>query len=310
MVKRFAFLILAAGGLLASAVSPVRGQTGQLFAIGGGKRPPAVMQAFIREAAKAGQGRILVLPMASSEPGEVGRRQAGEIRALASDMGLQITVDVLNLSRREALNTASCRWLRDAAGIFISGGSQSRFMDVVHGTPFETALRQRFRDGAVIAGTSAGAAVQSKIMITGEERFPLDGDHPYSVLRAGNVVTRPGLGLIPDVIIDQHFVVRRRFNRLLSLVLENPRYLGVGIDESTAIWIRPDRTFEVLGDRYAVVLDASRAGVSAPNPWLEARGVQLHVLRAGARYDLDARRVIRLGGTAVQSRKAGGKGEP
>ena len=99
------------------------------------------------------------------------------------------------------------------------------------------------------------------------------------------------------VIVDQHFVRRRRHNRLLSLVLENPRLLGIGIDESTAIWVRPDRTFDVLGAGPVMVYDAAAADVrrDAGDRGLRASAVLLHVLRGGSRYDLEARTVVRLG---------------
>ncbi len=284
--------------LLLVGISSARAQQGELIIIGGGKRPPAVLQRFVREALRYGPGPILVLPMASAAPEEVGKSQAEELRRIGGEAAAG-RVQVLNITRSEAFAESTLKRLRSAAGIFISGGSQSRFMDVVQNTPFEKVLRERYRQGAVIAGTSAGAAVQSKMMITGGERFPLDKDHPYSVLRAGNIVFRRGLGLLPDVVIDQHFVARRRFNRLLSLVLEHPDYLGVGIDESTAIWVKPDRTFEVLGEHNIVVVDASHATISKPNPWLEAAGVRLQVLRAGAVYDLAKRQVLRLGGAPV-----------
>ncbi|MEM8994232.1 MAG: cyanophycinase [Acidobacteriota bacterium] len=143
-------------------------------------------------------------------------------------------------------------------------------------------------DGAVIGGTSAGTACMSELMITG------DGD--FTVLRANNVAVSEGLGLFPDAILDQHFVARQRQNRLLSLVLEHPDRLGIGVDEATAVWWRGDGTFDVLGEGWVEVYDASGATVrrldSASGPRLGADGVRHHVLMPGDRFDLGERRRV------------------
>jgi cyanophycinase len=133
-------------------------------------------------------------------------------------------------------------------------------------------------------------------MITGDERRP-GGDRPpsdssaaFMTIARDNVVTADGFGLIDGAIVDQHFVRRRRHNRLLSLVLERPPHLGVGIDESTALLVHPDGRWTVLGASVAVVYDArqsARAGAitSAASPVLGATGVVLHVLPAGSTFD-------------------------
>jgi cyanophycinase len=114
------------------------------------------------------------------------------------------------------------------------------------------------------------------------------------VLRAGAVETAPGLGFVTEAVVDQHFLQRQRLNRLLSVVLEHPRLLGIGVDQSTGIWIRPDRTFTVLGASGVVVLDATAAAVrSVPRGSVQAAaGVAMHVLSPGDRFDLAARRTL------------------
>ena len=97
----------------------------------------------------------------------------------------------------------------------------------------------------------------------------LTGEGDFEVISAKNVELSPGLGLFPGAILDQHFVARKRQNRLLSVVLEHPQYLGVGIDEATAAWLKPDGTFEVLGDGAVVVYDAARRPAS-PAPRAKA----------------------------------------
>jgi len=265
---------------------------GNLIIIGGGKRPDTIIQKFVNLANKAENPKILVLPMASSVPLEVGPEQAEGIRRLGGK-----NVQVVHFTKEQANQDSILKKFEGVTGIFISGGSQSRFMRVVSGTPVENKIIDLYKNGAVIAGTSAGAAVQSKMMITGDEKLHLSERAPFSRLVSKNIVTQEGLGLISDIIVDQHFVARRRNNRLLSLVIENPQMLGVGIDESTAIWIKPDRTFEVFGDRSVVVYDAGNAQISSTEPessLLEASDLNLHILKAGAQYDLTSRKVLKL----------------
>ena len=99
-------------------------------------------------------------------------------------------------------------------------------------------------------------------------------------------MTARGFGLLPGAIVDQHFVRRRRNNRLLSLVLENPTLIGVGIDESTALEVDPDGVRKVLGDSVAVVFDARKAALTkASSGPLGASDVRLSVLPSGSAYD-------------------------
>ncbi len=141
----------------------------------------------------------------------------------------------------------------------------------------------------------------SNPMLTGVERRP-GGARPLSdstqanvTIDRDNTVTGPGFGLLQGAIVDQHFVRRRRHNRLLSLVLEHPATLGVGIDESTAIHVRPDGSWGVIGASVAVILDAREARITPRAEQLGASEIRMHVLPAGSTYDPFARRVTRLG---------------
>jgi cyanophycinase len=130
-------------------------------------------------------------------------------------------------------------------------------------------------------------------MLTGDEKRPgglrppeKDSGDAFMTIARDNVVTAEGFALLPGAIVDQHFVRRRRNNRLLSLVLENPDKVGVGIDESTAVEVQPDGSWRILGDSVAVVIDARQAVVTPPKaPTLGATGVLLQVLPAGSRFD-------------------------
>jgi cyanophycinase len=155
-------------------------------------------------------------------------------------------------------------------------------------------LLELYQEGCVMAGTSAGAAVMSEIMITGEERRKAEEGHEFETLEAENIVTVEGLGFLKTVIIDQHFTTRKRHNRLISLVAEHPRLLGIGIDEETAVVVGPDDHFEVIGNRNVVVYDASKASVTiTPAKAVSFRGMRMDVLVAGDRFDLEKRKAAR-----------------
>jgi cyanophycinase len=198
------------------------------------------------------------------------------------------------LTREQALAGESVRILDGAGGVFFSGGDQSRQMAVLLGTPLHRALVELYQSGCVMAGTSAGAAVMSEVMITGEETRKVEEGHEFETLEAGNIITAEGLGFIKTAVIDQHFVARKRHNRLISVIAERPHLLGIGIDEETAIIVGPDEKFEVLGNRNVVVYDASPASVTiTPAKAIRLRGMIMHVLGDGDRFDLRKRQAVR-----------------
>jgi cyanophycinase len=174
---------------------------------------------------------------------------------------------------------AARRAIERATLIWMPGGSQSRFMDAIAGTGLDDLIRLRHRAGVAVGGTSAGAAVLSGVMIT--------GDADLQSIRAGKTVTRDGLGLWPEVIVDQHFLRRQRVNRLISVLLDRPKLVGVGIDEQTAVIVHGTR-LEVVGQSSVVVIDPRRAAVATTPPAAVSAGTgfAMHVLRAGMSIDL------------------------
>lgn len=261
---------------------------GYLFIIGGGHRPESMMKKFIQLAQKFNSGKIIIFPMASSVPDEVGPEQAEELRSYGAE-----EVESHNLTREQALNEDNARILDDVGGVFFSGGVQSRLADVLVDTLIHKRLLQLYEQGAVIGGTSAGAAVMSEIMITGDEKREVKNGRAFETIQASNIVTLPGFGFIKTAIIDQHFVRRKRLNRLLSLTAENPDLLGIGIDESTAIVVKPDRTFEVIGKWNVVVYDATGGKVQIdPNQHVRVHNMAMHILGPGDKFDLNTKMVI------------------
>jgi len=171
--------------------------------------------------------------------------------------------------------------VKQATFIWFPGGDQVKLMKAFEGTGIAEAIRARHAEGALVGGTSAGAAVMSRVMITG------DG-YDLQSITAGKTQTAPGLGLLPDAVVDQHFLKRQRDNRLISLVLDHPDLVGIGIDEATAIFVT-GREFEVLGQSSVVVIDARKAAVdkASAGGLATGRGLRLSVLKAGMTFSLD-----------------------
>jgi len=204
--------------------------------------------------------------------------------------------------------------MRSAAGIYFAGGDQSRLRDFLMGTPALAAIREAYGRGAVVGGTSAGAAVMSRVMLSGNELLnpgivsPEEGDNTeaFSRIQLGNIETTEGFGFLEGCVVDHHFVRRKRENRLISVVLEHPQLLGIGIDESTAIVVSAGG-FDVLGESCVIVLDAAHATDvgSGRGGSLRCVGLTMHVLTEGQRFDLATRTV--MPSTRPQFASGGGK---
>ena len=262
-----------------------------LFIIGGGERDAPLMQRYIELAEAHDTGRIVVFTMASSTPDEVGPELLAELqRNGAKD------VAYYNLTHEQASQPGSDKILDGAGGVWFSGGDQVLLTAALLHTPIHQRMLELYREGAVIGGTSAGAAVQSEFMITGNERKAGGAEGDWDVILADDVEHAEGFGFIRDAVIDQHFVARRRHNRLLAVVLQNPKLVGVGIDEATAVHVRPDGKYEALGEGQVIVYDARQALVSqSPDGHLGGRGLTMHALLAGDVYDLATGRVEERG---------------
>lgn len=259
---------LAAGGSAARVVDLPSEPKGHLLVVGGGGTTPEMVE---RALALAGKGkRVVVLPQASAreDAGDGAVSMWKEAGATASSR--------LDLADPDAARRA----VLEADLIWLSGGDQNRLLKALEGTGIPEAIRERYVEGAVVGGTSAGAAVLSELTITGEA----DLDR----LRAGSTGLVPGLGLWKGVIVDQHSLRRGRLNRLITAILDHPDKVGVAIDEQTAVLVS-GRRFVVIGRSNVVVLDARKAskGTSAPGEPPAGEGIAMHVLRDGMRFDLD-----------------------
>jgi len=262
---------------------------GSLFIIGGGNRSESMMKKFIELSNQSNGGKIVIFPMASGSPDEVGQSMVEEFKKL----GVQ-NVEYHNLNREQALKEENVKILDNVSGVYFSGGDQSRLTEALVHTPIHHKALEIYKQGGVIGGTSAGAAVMSEIMITGDEKREVKKGHEFEKIQAKNIITTPGFGFIKTAIIDQHFVARKRHNRLISLVAENAELLGIGIDESTAIIVKPDQTFEVIGEQNVIVYDASQAIINIlPSHTISGFNIIMHILKAGDKYDLNAKKTMR-----------------
>lgn len=254
---------------------------GALFIIGGGSRPETMVQRMIEESGIDEEGYAIVLTMSGFDPdtsgfyGELQFRELGVENIASYDFG-----------REDEFTVASQELLRAASLIYITGGSQSRFMNAVRNEPMiESVLREAYENGAVIAGTSAGAAVMSRIMITGDQVNYPEYTSTFYNLEKNNMVTAEGLGLIEGVIIDQHFVKRARNNRLITAVIEFPDHTGIGIDESTAILVRNGEA-EVVGVSQVLVYRNQSDYSAVFEGKLGARDISLNIYLPGESFTL------------------------
>ncbi len=241
---------------------------GRLVVVGGGTTTVEIVDKTLE---LAGGSKAKVAILAEANPDNGPGSLASWKRTNAS------RVSLINV-KQPAVAT---RQLSEADLIWMPGGLQGVFMNGIRGTEIADTIRRRFREGAIVGGTSAGAAVMSKIMIGG--RSDLDS------LRAGTApYLMDGLGLWPDVIIDQHFLQKGRFTRLALAVMDHPELVGIGIDEETAVIVH-GREFEVIGNSNVTVIDSRKADREklAKGEPAAIRNLKVHVLRAGMKFEFD-----------------------
>lgn len=202
---------------------------GKLFIIGGGSRTSVLMNSLFVAANKDSVASVAVLCLASAEPDT-------SFYYLQKDLILAGFQNVWYFNPNQSINYRDSLLLADV--IFISGGDQNRFMNLADSLHLIEIIHYVYEDGGIIAGTSAGAAVMSEVMISGDQHREPEYESTYSRIMTENARYESGLGLLKNVIIDQHFVARSRHNRLLTALFDYPEMLGVGIDESTAILVQ------------------------------------------------------------------------
>jgi cyanophycinase len=273
--------LLGAGAAVRAQGSTPRGY---LFIVGGGPQSDAMVQRFV-DLAGGKKARIVVFAMASSDGKQSGEEKAEDLRKLGAE------AHAYYIDQSEANSDSMVKNMEGVTGVWYGGGDQVLLTKALLGTRVEKAVHARYEAGAVIGGTSAGAEVMANPMLTGEERRvggvrpPSDTTQHYMTIARDNMELVPGFGMIKGVLIDQHFVRRRRHNRFISAVLETPPHLGAGIDESTALIVHPDGHWTVMGESAVSVYDARRATITpAGAPVLGESGLILSVLPSGSSY--------------------------
>jgi len=264
-----------------SELSVTNSPKGSLVIIGGGSRPESMIDRMIVESGIQDSGYAIVLTMSGFDPDTSAFYGERQFR----DAGIS-NIRSYDFERRDSFSQAASDSLTNASLIYITGGSQSRFMDSITENPaIAEALENAYRDGAMISGTSAGAAVMSKIMITGDQRNYPDYTSTYYNLEKNNMITAEGLGLITNVIIDQHFVKRARNNRLLTAILDYPNHTGIGIDESTAIFVKEGKA-EVIGESQVLVYKNIGQIISAYEEKIGGMNLRLDIYLPGDMFEL------------------------
>jgi cyanophycinase len=258
--------------------SPSSSKEGTLVVIGGHEDKEGECIILKEVARLLGGGKLVISTIASEEPeGYYESYQKAFKKLNVTDLAELYVGD-----RNESLDKEKLRVLDDAAGVYFTGGDQLRISSQIGDTPFETQVWNIYREGGVIAGTSAGASAMAEVMLV---RGTSNESH-----KIGDLHVAPGLGFVPNVIIDQHFAERGRIGRLLGAIALNPRILGIGIDEDTAILVHPGR-FSVIGNGAVYIVDGatvtqSNIAEAEPESRLSIFGVKMHVLSSGDSFDL------------------------
>jgi cyanophycinase len=259
----------------------VRESHGYLVIIGGHEDRKHDMEILTRfvELSGGAEAKIVVISAASSvadQMWEMYDKAFGEL-------GVRERVHLHLASRQCANDDEHIKDIRDATGIFMTGGDQKRLLAIIGGTALDTAMHAALKlRGACIGGTSAGASAMSGHMLA-QGRAEL---HPEK----GSVSLGAGLGFLHKVVIDQHFSERQRLSRLLSIVAQNPYLQGIGIDEDTALIVERGVGIEVLGEGAVTIVDGRHMSTNiaeiSDRETPELIDVRLHLLPAGSRYRL------------------------
>ncbi|WP_447043463.1 cyanophycinase [Vreelandella sp. H-I2] len=267
--------------------SPIFLASGHLVAIGGAEDRTSDLEILKKVFSLAPEGyqEVAVIATASSISDQVlPEYEAAFLRLGARDvhsLGIQ--------DRKAATDAETVRLIEQSGLIFFTGGDQLRLTNVLGGSPVLKAIRQRLQDGAVVAGTSAGAAAMPGTMIY--------NGAAADALRKGGVNLTFGLGFVDDLIIDSHFLERGRFTRLMEVGASNPEHLGVGLGEDAAVIIHPHGILEAIGSGHVILIDSRDLASSniadlAMGEPVAVEHMIFHALVSGHGFDVEARRYL------------------
>jgi cyanophycinase len=275
-----------------------RRNVGRMLVIGGAEDPDEKDMTILPHFVKMCGGkraRIVVCGTSSEKPVEKERKYEKLFRKI----GVADVIDAKVKERIDAEDKQLLAALRKATGVFYTGGDQLRLTSTIAGTKFGDLVRERLYGNAlIVGGTSAGATAMASTML-------IDGSDEGTVKR-NDIQLAAGLGYWRDVTIDTHFAQRGRVNRLCVVFAENPQVLAIGIDENTAVDVRPGESFEVIGEGAVFVFDGkvthSNAAEVGDCDVLAVTDVLMHVLPSGYRFDLRTKRPLQPDGTVIEKR--------
>jgi cyanophycinase len=256
--------------------------SGDLVVIGGNEKKEGDRPILELLAKRVGSGKLIVVTVASEEPEE----QWQEYQKSFRELGVERIEQLDARQREELLKNPRLGLLDEATVVFFAGGDQMKITSRFGGTPLCERLREIYEKGATIAGTSSGASVMTEVMMAA-------GESETSNKVGGSLRLAPGLGLLSGVIIDQHFAERGRMARLLGAVAQNPRLLGMGIDENTALMFQGHAEASVIGSGAVYIVDGQKITYTNTaedeQQTMSVFGVTVHVLTQGDRFDLTNR---------------------
>jgi cyanophycinase len=259
---------------------------GKLLIVGGAQTKE-IEKKFV-ELAGGADARIIIIPNAGSEPKRMSEIEQKTFNKLGA------TADYILFTRETADDEANLKKMDWANAVFFTGGDQSDLTRDMLDTKLLAKVFNIYHSGGTVGGTSAGAAVMSEVMITGNELVHNDSTNSFVTIEKNNIETKRGFGFLKNAIIDQHFLKRKRHNRTISALIEHPNLFGIAIDESTSIIVYPDDTFEVFGNNQVLVYDPT----NATNIREDFKGnlgisnMKLHVLINGDKFDMKSKEVI------------------
>lgn len=259
--------------------------------IAGGREDKSGDRTILREIAeRTGNGKIVVATLASQLANEIW----SDYKAIFHQLGLKNIVHFHIDQPDEARDLKHLEIFENAKTVFFTGGDQLKITTKIGGTPIFDRILEIFYGDGVIAGTSAGAACMGTTMLVGGENAE---SH-----KVGNWMMAPGLGIIEDILIDQHFAQRGRIGRLLGAVALNPGILGIGIDENTAIVVR-EGSFKVIGANAVYVVDGhsvtyTNISEASAEKTMSMHDVRLHILAEGESFKLKPRKAFNSGASA------------
>jgi len=270
---------------------------GRLLVIGGAEDPNEKDLRILPHLVRMAGGKKARV-MVCSSPSENPKEKVRTYGRLFEKIGVEEVIDASITDRNEASTPEILEGVERATAIFFTGGDQLRLTALMAGSQMCERIRERlYGEGLVVAGTSAGAAAMSGVMIIG-------GSSSGTVRRA-DVSLAPGLGYWRDTVVDTHFNQRGRPNRLFAIFAHNPQVLGIGIDENTAIEVEPGGSFRVLGEGAVMVLGGRVSHTNAPDAadedTLALTDAVVHILPDGYGYDLVEGRPLLPDGDPIEA---------